>query len=43
MAKYNRNARVRRRRRWYKNVGDPIDLRNRSVDNPNDEVGGKKR
>lgn len=36
MAKYNRAGRVRRRRRWYRNVGDPIDLRLKNIENPND-------
>lgn len=33
MAKVNRNPKVRRRRRWYRNVGDPINL---TAGNPND-------
>lgn len=41
MAKVNRNPKVRRRRRWFKNVGDPIDLANRGLKNPNDEQGVK--
>lgn len=36
MAKYNRSAKVRRGRRWFRNVGDPIDLANKGVANPND-------
>jgi hypothetical protein len=36
MAKYNRNAGVRARRRWYRNVGGPIESARRGQGNPND-------
>jgi hypothetical protein len=36
MAKYNRAPRIRKSRRWFKNVGDPIDLIKRGQTNPND-------
>lgn len=36
MSKYNRNPKKRRNRRWFKNVGDPIDLRKQGTANPND-------
>ena len=37
MAKHNRNARVRKRRRWFKNVGDPINIASKGGTNPNDK------
>jgi len=36
MAKYAR-GRNRRNRAWYRNVGDPIDLAKKGVENPNDK------
>ena len=36
MAKYNRGGKIRRKRRWFLNVGDPIDLKKLNQTNPND-------
>lgn len=36
MAKYSRRPKQRRGRRWYRNVGDPIDLAKKGLTNPND-------
>lgn len=36
MAKHSRSKKVRTKRRWYQNVGDPIDLRKLNMPNPND-------
>lgn len=41
MAKHSR-GRYRRNRRWYKNVGDPIDIRKGNGTNPNDVPLPKK-
>lgn len=36
MAKHSRSKKIRAKRRWYQNVGDPIDLRAKNTTNPND-------
>lgn len=41
MSKYNRNPKKRAKRRWYENVGDPIDLRKTNTTNPNDQPKSK--
>lgn len=36
MAKHSRSKKARAKRRWYQNVGDPIDLKKVNQANPND-------
>lgn len=42
MSKYNRAGGSRKKRRWFKNVGDPIDLKVKGIVNPNDVPKGGK-
>lgn len=36
MARASRSKKARGRRRWFKNVGDPIELARQGIANPND-------
>jgi len=37
MAKASRSKKARKGRRWFKNVGDPVDFAKKGIVNPNDQ------